>query len=99
MYCVFSPRQDKNESANTRDDVGLAWLSRGAGRGETHAEHLCPLLVEMGCDVTVLVRSPYQSVEIGPKWKGVKSRLPVGAKIKRVGNCLAQLFGCAICCL
>jgi glycosyltransferase involved in cell wall biosynthesis len=26
----------------------------------------------MGCDVTVLVRSPYQSSEIGPEWKGVK---------------------------
>lgn len=39
---------------------------------ETHAEHLCPLLVEMGCDVTVLVRSPYQPTEVGKEWKGVK---------------------------
>ncbi|WP_432741263.1 glycosyltransferase family 4 protein [Methylobacter sp. G7] len=42
------------------------------GGVETHAEHLCPLLVEMGCRVTVLARSPYQPTEIGRDWKGIK---------------------------
>jgi glycosyltransferase involved in cell wall biosynthesis len=52
--------------------LGLRGFPEVQGGVETHAEHLCPLLVEMGCDVTVLVRSPYQPAEIGPEWKGVK---------------------------
>ncbi len=52
--------------------MGLRGFPYVQGGVETHAEHLCPLLVEMGCDVTVLVRSPYQPTEIGPEWKGVK---------------------------
>lgn len=52
--------------------LGLRGFPGVQGGVETHAEHLCPLLVEMGCDVTVLVRSSYQPAEIGPEWKGVK---------------------------
>ena len=52
--------------------LGLRGFPGVQGGVETHAEHLCPLLAERGCDVTVLVRSPYQSAEIGPEWKGVK---------------------------
>jgi len=52
--------------------LGLRGFPGVQGGVETHAEHLCPLLVEMGCDVTVLARSPYQPSEIGPVWKGVK---------------------------
>jgi glycosyltransferase involved in cell wall biosynthesis len=52
--------------------LGLRGFPGVQGGVETHAEHLCPLLVEMGCDVTVLVRSTYQSAETGPEWKGVK---------------------------
>ncbi len=52
--------------------LGLRGFPGVQGGVETHVEHLCPLLVEMGCDVTVLVRSPYQHAWIGPEWKGVK---------------------------
>lgn len=52
--------------------LGLRGFPNVQGGVETHAEHLCPLLVEMGCDVTVLVRSPYHSIEIESEWKGVK---------------------------
>lgn len=52
--------------------LGLRGFPKVQGGVETHAEHLCPMLVEMGCDVTVLVRRPYQPTEIGPEWKGVK---------------------------
>jgi glycosyltransferase involved in cell wall biosynthesis len=52
--------------------LGLRGFPNVQGGVETHAEHLCPLLAEMGCDVTVLVRSPYHSIEIGSEWKGVK---------------------------
>lgn len=52
--------------------LGLRGFPNVQGGVETHAEHLCPLLVELGCDVTVLTRSPYQPKDIGPTWKGVK---------------------------
>lgn len=52
--------------------LGLRGFPGVQGGVETHAEHLCPILVEMGGDVTVLARSPYQPAAIGPVWKGVK---------------------------
>jgi glycosyltransferase involved in cell wall biosynthesis len=50
---------------------GFPWVQGGV---ETHAEHLCPLLVESGCEVTVLARSPYQPARIGESWQGVRFR-------------------------
>jgi glycosyltransferase involved in cell wall biosynthesis len=52
--------------------LGLRGFPGVQGGVETHVEHLCPLLVELGCDVTVLVRSPYQPAENGAEWKGVE---------------------------
>jgi glycosyltransferase involved in cell wall biosynthesis len=52
--------------------LGLRSFPGVQGGVETHAEHLCPLLVERGCDVTVLVRSPYHQAATGTEWKGVK---------------------------
>jgi glycosyltransferase involved in cell wall biosynthesis len=52
--------------------LGLRSFPGVQGGVETHAEHLCPLLVEKGCDVTVLVRSPYHQAGTGKEWKGVK---------------------------
>jgi glycosyltransferase involved in cell wall biosynthesis len=52
--------------------LGLRSFPDVQGGVETHAEHLCPLLVEMGCDVTVLARAPYHRAEIGAVWKSVK---------------------------
>lgn len=52
--------------------LGLRGFPDVQGGVETHAENLCPLLVEIGCDVTVLTRSPYQPAEVGTVWKGVK---------------------------
>lgn len=52
--------------------LGLRGFPGVQGGVETHAEHLCPLLVEMGCEVTVLARSSYQPIEIGKEWKNVK---------------------------
>jgi glycosyltransferase involved in cell wall biosynthesis len=52
--------------------LGLRSFPGVQGGVETHAEHLCPLLVEKGCDVIVLVRSPYHQAEAGKEWKGVK---------------------------
>jgi glycosyltransferase involved in cell wall biosynthesis len=52
--------------------LGLRGFPDVQGGVETHAEHLCPLLVDLGCDITVLTRSVYQPTEIGSEWKGVK---------------------------
>lgn len=52
--------------------LGLRGFPDVQGGVETHAENLCPLLVEMGCKVTVLTRSPYQPADVGSEWKGVK---------------------------
>jgi len=60
-----------------KKNLSIMWLGlRGfplvQGGVETHAEHLCPQLAELGCDVTVIVRSSYQSDDVGPEWKKVR---------------------------
>lgn len=52
--------------------LGLRGFPGVQGGVETHAAHLCTLLVEMGCDVEVIVRSPYQSAEFRQSWRGVR---------------------------
>lgn len=52
--------------------LGLRGFPNVQGGVETHAEHLCPRLAKLGCDVTVLVRSPYQPAEVTPMWNGVR---------------------------
>lgn len=52
--------------------LGLRGFPNVQGGVETHAEHLCPRLARMGCEVTVVVRAPYQPKDIGPEWQGVK---------------------------
>jgi glycosyltransferase involved in cell wall biosynthesis len=52
--------------------LGLRGFPGVQGGVENHCENLCPLLADMGCQVTVLARATYQSVDIGPVWKKVK---------------------------
>lgn len=52
--------------------VGLRGFPNVQGGVETHCENLCPLLAELGCQVTVLTRSPYKSLDVGPTWNNVK---------------------------
>ncbi|MBI3432264.1 MAG: glycosyltransferase family 4 protein [Hydrogenophilales bacterium] len=52
--------------------LGLRGFPDVQGGVETHAEHLCPLLVELGCEVDVIVRAPYQSESVGDVWKGIR---------------------------
>ncbi|MBN8777996.1 glycosyltransferase family 4 protein [Thiobacillus sp.] len=52
--------------------LGLRGFPDVQGGVETHAEHLCPLLVELGCEVDVIVRAPYQPESIGDEWKGIR---------------------------
>lgn len=52
--------------------LGLRGFPEVQGGVETHAEHLCPLLAELGCEVEVVVRSPYMPAEKGAGWHGVR---------------------------
>jgi glycosyltransferase involved in cell wall biosynthesis len=54
--------------------TGLRGFPQVQGGVETHAEHLCPLLREAGCEVEVIVRKPYMPPEKGDEWKGVRFR-------------------------
>jgi glycosyltransferase involved in cell wall biosynthesis len=51
--------------------LGLRGFPGVQGGVEAHAEHLCPLLRELACDVEVIVRSPYVPGDRGSDWKGV----------------------------
>jgi len=52
--------------------VGLRGLPDVEGGIERHAEHLYPLLVELGYSVDVLVRSPYHPKSKPPSYRGVR---------------------------
>ena len=51
--------------------LGLRGFPEVQGGVEVHAEHICPLLTELDCDVHVITRSPYQLKKIGSSWKNV----------------------------
>lgn len=52
--------------------LGLRGFPDVQGGIETHAEHLTPMLVKLGCDLEVIVRSSYQQDSTGKIWCGVK---------------------------
>lgn len=52
--------------------LGLRGFPDVQGGIETHAENLAPVLVKLGCDLEVIVRSSYQNEAIGKTWCGVK---------------------------
>jgi glycosyltransferase involved in cell wall biosynthesis len=52
--------------------LGLRGFPEVQGGVEAHAEHLCPLLAELGCEVEAIVRSPYMPAEKGASWRGVR---------------------------
>lgn len=52
--------------------LGLRGFPNVQGGIETHAEHLCPLLSDLGCHVEVITRTPYQPMDVGDEWNGVK---------------------------
>jgi glycosyltransferase involved in cell wall biosynthesis len=52
--------------------LGLRGFPNVQGGVETHAEHLCSHLKELGCDVEVIVRSSYMPADRGQEWHGVR---------------------------
>ncbi len=73
--------------------LGLRGFPNVQGGVETHAEHLCPLLVELGCEVDVIVRARYQSEMIGDEWKGVRFHRLWAPKSKGLEAILHTLLG------
>lgn len=73
--------------------LGLRGFPGVQGGVETHAEHLCPLLVEMGCDVEVIVRSPYQPDAFRKSWKGVRFKPLWSPKSKGLEAILHTFLG------
>ena len=71
--------------------LGLRGFPNVQGGVETHAEHLCPLLVAMGCEVEVIARSSYQPKQIGQYWQGVKLS-PIWAPKSKGFEALAHTF-------
>lgn len=51
--------------------MGLRGFPRIQGGVEIHAENICPILVELGCDVHVITRSTYQHKDVGESWRGL----------------------------
>lgn len=52
--------------------LGLRGFPDVQGGVEKHTEQLCTRLVNLGCQVEVVVRSPSQPVENGNSWRGIK---------------------------
>lgn len=52
--------------------LGLRGFPDVQGGVETHAQHLCPILAELGCEVDVIVRSPYVPANKGAGWRGIR---------------------------
>jgi glycosyltransferase involved in cell wall biosynthesis len=52
--------------------LGLRGFPDVQGGVERHVEHLSRRLVELGCEVEAIVRSPYMPKDCPPSWHGVK---------------------------
>ena len=52
--------------------LGLRGLPNVQGGIENHVEHLAKRLVEIGCEVEVVVRPSYMAEDVGRIWHGVR---------------------------
>ena len=73
--------------------LGLRGFPDVQGGIETHAEHLAPLLVDLGCDVEVVVRAHCQKPSIGKVWCGVKFTKIWSPKSKALEAIVHTFFG------
>lgn len=73
--------------------LGLRGFPDVQGGIEKHAENLCPLLASMGCDVEVIVRSPYQPNSVGDVWKGVRFRRVWAPKSQKLETFVHSFLG------
>ncbi len=73
--------------------LGLRGFPNVQGGVESHVEHLAPLLVHQGCQLEVIVRSPYQKKETGKEWRGVKFISIWAPKTKAFEAIMHTFFG------
>ncbi len=73
--------------------LGLRGISSVQGGIETHVEQLAPLLVESGCDVTVLARSNYQPKLKGNQYLKVKVKILWSPKSKKFESIVHTFIG------
>lgn len=73
--------------------LGLRGFPNVQGGIETHAEHLAPLLANLGCRVEVVVRTPYQDKSVGSKWCGVSFTRIWAPKSKGLEAIIHTFFG------
>ena len=67
--------------------LGLRGFPNVQGGVETHAQHLSSHLNDLGCQVNVIVRSPYHPEEKESEWKGVRFHriwAPVSKKLEAI---------------
>lgn len=72
--------------------IGLRGFPNVQGGVETHAEHLCPRLAALGCEVEVIARAPYQP-EQPAQWRGVKFKRIWSPKSKGLEAIFHTLIG------
>ena len=73
--------------------LGLRGFPGVQGGVEAHAERLCPALVELGCTVEVIVRSPYQGDDLSATWKGVRFKSVWSPRSKSLEAIVHSLLG------
>ncbi len=73
--------------------LGLRGFPDVQGGIETHAEHLAPLLVSLGCDLEVVVRAHCQKPGTGKIWCGVKFTQLWSPKSKALEAIVHTFFG------
>jgi glycosyltransferase involved in cell wall biosynthesis len=73
--------------------LGLRGFPNVQGGVENHAENLSFRLVELGCDVEVIVRSPYVPRTSGRTWRNIKLVRVWSPRIKGVEAFLHTLLG------
>jgi glycosyltransferase involved in cell wall biosynthesis len=73
--------------------LGLRGFPNVQGGVEKHAEHLCPRLAEMGCEITVIVRSGYQPPHVGTEWRKVRFKSIWAPRSKSLEAIVHTLLG------
>lgn len=73
--------------------LGLRGFPNVEGGIETHAEHICTNLVQLGCDVHVFTRSAYQPHLVGDAWQGVQLHRLGGSRLQGIEALLHTFWG------
>ena len=73
--------------------LGLRGIPELEGGIETHVQHLAPRLVDLGCEVEVISRSPYHLDPALKSWQGVKITRLWAPKSTRFETLLHTILG------